>query len=125
MKAAQARVLLTGATGGIGQAMAQALVSGGASVMLAGRRDDTLKALARRIDPGAAHTVCQQADLLQPQGVAGLAAAAAHQRLRHGLANAAGRTGQQHAGLGGLHATAPAGCITGMGNPRNTSPYRR
>jgi short-subunit dehydrogenase len=78
MKAAQARVLLTGATGGIGQAMAQALVRGGACVMLAGRRDDTLKALARRIDPGAAHTVCQQADLLQPQGVASLAAAAAH-----------------------------------------------
>ena len=77
MKAAQARVLLTGATGGIGQAMAQALVQGGAAVMLAGRNHATLDALAGRIEPARTRVVCHEADLTQPQGVATLAAAAA------------------------------------------------
>ena len=77
MKAAQARVLLTGATGGIGQAMAAALVREGAAVMLAGRSSATLDALAQRMEPRRTRVACQAADLAQPQGVKALADAAA------------------------------------------------
>ena len=45
MKAADARVLLTGATGGIGQVMAATLLQAGASVMLVGRTRERLKLL--------------------------------------------------------------------------------
>jgi 3-oxoacyl-[acyl-carrier protein] reductase len=41
--------LVTGASGGIGAAIAAALHRRGAAVMLAGRRDDALQALARRL----------------------------------------------------------------------------
>src|SRR5690349_10593499 len=41
-----ARVLLTGATGGIGQAIARALHERGASLVLTGRRTDVLEPLA-------------------------------------------------------------------------------
>lgn len=59
MKAADARILLTGATGGIGQAAAEAFVRAGASVMLTGRSAARLDALARRLsaEPGAAQRV--------------------------------------------------------------------
>lgn len=46
MKAAQARVLLTGASGGIGRPMAEALLNAGAAVMLVGRSVDKLTDLA-------------------------------------------------------------------------------
>lgn len=46
MKAANARVLLTGASGGIGQAIASVLVGAGASVMLVGRSAVALRAQA-------------------------------------------------------------------------------
>jgi len=49
MKAAQARVLLTGATGGIGQAIARELLARGAAVMLSGRSPGKLAALARQL----------------------------------------------------------------------------
>ncbi|MFN3493147.1 MAG: SDR family NAD(P)-dependent oxidoreductase, partial [Hydrogenophaga sp.] len=49
MKPAQARVLLTGATGGIGQATAQALLRAGAAVLLVGRTEHTLADLSRRL----------------------------------------------------------------------------
>lgn len=49
MKAKDARVLLTGATGGIGQAAATALVGAGASVMLLGRSPARLAAQARAL----------------------------------------------------------------------------
>ena len=49
MKAKDARVLLTGATGGIGQAAASALVGAGASVMLLGRSPARLAAQARAL----------------------------------------------------------------------------
>lgn len=49
MKAKDARVLLTGATGGIGQAAASALVAAGASVMLLGRSPARLAAQARAL----------------------------------------------------------------------------
>ncbi|HEY0857195.1 MAG TPA: SDR family oxidoreductase [Albitalea sp.] len=49
MKAAQARVVLTGATGGIGCAAASALLQAGASVMLVGRSPAGLSKQAREL----------------------------------------------------------------------------
>ncbi len=49
MKAADARVLLTGASGGIGAASARRLLEAGASVMLAGRSPARLAAQARAL----------------------------------------------------------------------------
>ena len=82
MKAREARVLLTGATGGIGQAMAQALVRSGAAVLLSGRSEESLAALAGRLSPGAQAQPVQRlswhaADLSQPDGPVPLAHAAA------------------------------------------------
>ena len=42
-----ARVLLTGATGGLGQAIARALAARGRSLVLTGRRAEVLEPLAR------------------------------------------------------------------------------
>ena len=49
MKAHQARIVLTGATGGIGRAAATAFVAAGACVLLAGRSARTLAALAGQL----------------------------------------------------------------------------
>ncbi len=49
MKLEGARVLLTGATGGLGQAIARALAQRGASVTLTGRRVDVLEPLASEL----------------------------------------------------------------------------
>lgn len=49
MKAATARVLLTGATGGIGHAAARHLAQAGAAMMLVGRSPARLSALAREL----------------------------------------------------------------------------
>ena len=49
MKLDGARVLLTGATGGLGQAIARALAERGASLMLTGRRADVLEPLASEV----------------------------------------------------------------------------
>nr|WP_145547355.1 SDR family oxidoreductase [Variovorax boronicumulans] len=56
MKARDARVLLTGATGGIGQAAAGALLRAGAQVMLQGRSPAKLAALARALPSADAAT---------------------------------------------------------------------
>jgi short-subunit dehydrogenase len=71
MKLAQARVLLTGASGGIGQAMAAALIHAGAQVLGAGR--------AAR-NSSAAGTGWVQADLSTPAGVSTASAAACEWR---------------------------------------------
>ena len=48
MKLAGSRVLLTGASGGIGRALAEALLEAGASLLLVARRADSLADLAQQ-----------------------------------------------------------------------------
>ena len=80
MKAPLSRVVLTGATGGIGQAMAAALLSAGASVMLVGRSAASLSAqtdrLLRDIPAAKGHVAWHDADITAPDGLAGLRDAA-------------------------------------------------
>ena len=72
MKAASARVLLTGASGGIGRAMAQALQAGGAQVLGVGRGAPS---------PLPAGMGWVQADLATDAGITAVAAAAAAARV--------------------------------------------
>ena len=75
MKAAQARVLLTGAGGGIGQAVADTLAGAGAALMLAGRSPARLSAQARALKqrmPGA-QVDWHEADLQHAPSIASLA----------------------------------------------------
>lgn len=50
----ESTVLLTGATGGLGPAIARALASENARLVLSGRRDDALRALAAELSTGGA-----------------------------------------------------------------------
>jgi uncharacterized protein len=63
-------VLLTGATGGIGQAIAMGLDAAGARVLLSGRRAELLEELRARLGEGAAGL---PADLAEPGAAAELA----------------------------------------------------
>jgi short-subunit dehydrogenase len=65
-----ATVLLTGATGGIGQAIAKALDAEGAHVLLSGRRTEQLEELRGQLGDGAA---CLPADLTDHGAAADLA----------------------------------------------------
>jgi short-subunit dehydrogenase len=78
VKAADARVLLTGAGGGIGEAMARTLAGAGASLLLVGRSAERLAAQARSLGPARAEWV--RADLSQLEGIAAVAEAAARWR---------------------------------------------
>ena len=62
MELRDATVLLTGATGGIGQAIAHTMHAQGAKLILTGRRDDVLDALAAEVDGRAV-----VADLAEPR----------------------------------------------------------
>lgn len=64
MKIDGRRVLLTGATGGLGQAIARELHSRGADLVLTGRRLEVLEPLAQELNAQALPT-----DLSQPEGV--------------------------------------------------------
>jgi short-subunit dehydrogenase len=66
--------LLTGATGGLGRAIAQALAGRGASLVLSGRKPEALEALAAEL-PGTGHRVVA-ADLAEPGAAEKLAAEA-------------------------------------------------
>ena len=70
MNVAGRSALVTGASGGLGQAIARALVAEGASVVLSGRRADVLAALARELGATVA-----TADLSDASSVRALAAA--------------------------------------------------
>jgi uncharacterized protein len=63
------RVLLTGATGGIGHAIARSLHSRGATLVLSGRRAEALTDIAREL---GTRTECIDADLTSREAVAGL-----------------------------------------------------
>jgi short-subunit dehydrogenase len=83
MRAADARVVLTGACGGIGRALAQALLRAGAAVLLVGRAPAALESLALALqdesgmDRGSAALACHVADLADPAALTALAEAAA------------------------------------------------
>jgi short-subunit dehydrogenase len=69
------KALLTGATGGLGRAIAQALAERGAQVALSARKREALEQLAAEL-PGSGHTVLP-ADLAEPDAAERLAAEAA------------------------------------------------
>jgi len=73
MQLKNARILLTGASGGLGQELARQLADCGAALLLAGRDSGRLNALATSLGPGVA-SIC--ADLERASGVAALAGAA-------------------------------------------------
>jgi short-subunit dehydrogenase len=66
--------LLTGATGGLGRAIAEALAERGATLLLSARRAEALEAQAEAL-PGTGHRVIP-ADLAEPGAAEALAAAA-------------------------------------------------
>jgi short-subunit dehydrogenase len=69
------KTLLTGATGGLGRAIALALAQRGAQVALSARKREALEELAAEL-PGSGHTVLP-ADLAEPDAAERLAAEAA------------------------------------------------
>jgi short-subunit dehydrogenase len=79
-----ARILLTGATGGLGQALARELVAGEARLLLAGRDARRLAGVAASLDGCA--TVA--ADLTRPEGIAAAVAAARRFRVNVLINNA-------------------------------------
>lgn len=62
MQLSASQVILTGATGGLGQAMVAALCAQGARVLVVGRQDQALQALVERFPQQVS---CLQADLCQ------------------------------------------------------------
>jgi short-subunit dehydrogenase len=74
MELAGRTALLTGATGGLGRAIAVALAQRGASLALSGRKPEALEALAAEL-PGDGHRVLPS-DLAEPGAAEALAAAA-------------------------------------------------
>lgn len=75
-----ARVLLTGASGGLGQALATTLADAGASLLLVGRDQPRLAALAIRLAGGGRSIATLAVDLNQPADVARLVEEAARFR---------------------------------------------
>jgi short-subunit dehydrogenase len=74
MELAGRKTLLTGATGGLGRAIAAALAAKGAELVLSGRKADALEALATEL-PGEGHRVLP-ADLADPGAAEKLSAEA-------------------------------------------------
>lgn len=74
MELAGRKALLTGATGGLGRAIAQALAERGASVALSARKREALEQLAAEL-PGGGHTILP-VDLAEPGAAERLAAEA-------------------------------------------------
>jgi len=72
MKLAGSRILLTGATGGIGRCLAQELAGRGARLALAGRDATRLELLASKIAGASAPAAALTFDLAQPHSQAAL-----------------------------------------------------
>jgi short-subunit dehydrogenase len=75
MRADQSRVVLTGASGGIGRAVAHELARFGAALMLVGRSPSRLEAQARELGSGATWQVCDLSDIQALPALANAAAA--------------------------------------------------
>lgn len=73
MQLNNARILLTGATGGLGQALARQLAASGAHLLLAGRDAGRLAELSATLGTGHANV---RADLARPEGLAATLGAA-------------------------------------------------
>lgn len=73
MQLTHARILLTGATGGLGEALASQLSAAGAALLLTGRKADKLVTIPLATD---CEWVCLPADLNTAEGIAATAAAA-------------------------------------------------
>jgi short-subunit dehydrogenase len=71
MQLNNARILLTGATGGLGEALAHALTVAGAQLLIAGRDTPKLSALCARLN-----CTSVRADITRPEGIAALTGAA-------------------------------------------------
>jgi short-subunit dehydrogenase len=84
MKASQSRIVLTGASGGIGRAAAEELARGGAALMLVGRSASQLAAQARSLGSRATWQVCDLGDVAALQALAKAAAAWQANVLVHG-----------------------------------------
>src|SRR2546423_115759 len=76
MRLTGVRALVTGATSGIGQAIAEAYGREGASVVVAGRDASRAEAVVRTLEAAGATATAIVADLRTPDGVAALLAAA-------------------------------------------------
>lgn len=87
MQLSTSRFLMTGASGGIGQAMVAQLCAGGAKLLLVGRQSATLQALVQKF-PGQVELVF--ADLRERQGRDAVLAAARDMGGLNGLINLAG-----------------------------------
>ena len=123
-------VLVTGATGGIGQALTRALAARGARLILTGRRADVLDELAQEV--GARGLVC---DLAQREAVDRLATEAARIEVDVLIANAALPASGQVTELTQVeidhfrvvlleHAAYSLQYIAGMGSLDPSLPYR-
>jgi short-subunit dehydrogenase len=73
MQLKNARILLTGASGGLGQEMARQLAAAGAQLLLAGRDASRLAMVSSMLDGRAASV---RADLTRPEGIAAAVGAA-------------------------------------------------
>lgn len=89
MNVADARIVITGAAGGIGSAVARRLAAAGASLVLTDLRSEPLERLAAELRAGGARVRTVAADVASDAGRAALAAAAREERCNV-LVNAAG-----------------------------------
>lgn len=85
MQLKNARILLTGATGGLGQALAVQLAAAGSRLLLVGRDEEKLAGLAVALGAGHSSVV---ADLTRAEGVAATAGAAREFRVNVLINNA-------------------------------------
>lgn len=68
MKLEHARILITGASGGIGAATVRELLRGGARVLMTARNEHALGALARELDPAGSSVSILPADVSRREG---------------------------------------------------------
>ncbi len=65
-------VLVTGASGGLGQALAEEFAAAGAQLILVGRREEVLRTVAEKITAAGGKAKLYAADVTQDESVAGL-----------------------------------------------------